>query len=128
SESLAEVFKHGTTMPLSELLHTSSEDLKSELHLILNAIVEGVCGIDHQGNCTCCNEALLKMIAIAASEIIGQNMHELVHHTKRNGAAYPAQECVFLEAVRTHRAIHIAGEFLWRKDGTCFPAECWCHP
>jgi two-component system, NtrC family, sensor kinase len=115
-------------MPLSELLHASGQGLKSELQLILNAIIEGVCGIDQQGNCTFCNEPLLKMFGYTASELIGQNMHALVHHSRRDGSPYPEEECVFLEAVRTNRAIHLVSEFLWRKDGSVFPAECWCHP
>ncbi len=114
-------------MPLSELLHTSAEDLKSELELILNSVVEGVCGIDRQGNCTFCNEALLKMTGYAASELIGQNTHQLLHHTRRDGSPYPGEECVFLKAVKANRAVHTSTEVLWRKDGSCFPAECWCH-
>ena len=115
-------------MPLSHALHSSSGDLKSELLLILNTIVEGICGIDGEGNGTFCNEAFLKMTGYDASEVIGQRVHRLVHHTLRDGSPYPSAACVFLEAVRERRAIHLPSELLWRKDGSCFPAECWCHP
>jgi PAS domain S-box-containing protein len=114
-------------MPLSQLLHTSREELQSELRLILDAVAEGVTGIDRLGNCTFCNDAFLRMTGFAASELIGLNMHALVHHSRRDGSPYPAEECVFLEAVKAGRSIHTI-EPVWRKDGTCFSAECWCHP
>jgi len=115
-------------MPLSGLLHTSREELQSELRLILDAVVEGVCGIDRQGNSTFCNDAFLRITGFTASELIGQNMHDLLHHTRRDGSPNPRQECVFMECVRTNRSLHTTTELLWRKDGTCFPSECWCHP
>jgi len=115
-------------MSLSGLLHSSREELQSELRLILDAVVEGVCGIDRQGNGTFCNDALLRMTGFTASELIGHNMHDLLHHTRRDGAPNPREECVFMECVRTNRSLHTTTELLWRKDGTCFPSECWCHP
>ena len=33
-------------MPLSQLLKTPDNELKAELQLILNAVVEGLCGLD----------------------------------------------------------------------------------
>ena len=30
--------------------------------------------------------------------------------------------------MHAHEATHVAGEILWRKDGTCFPANYWVSP
>jgi two-component system, NtrC family, sensor kinase len=115
-------------MPLSQLLKSSDSELKAELQLILNAVVEGLCGLDTEGNVTFCNEAFLKMTGYGAEEMIGSNFDELLHHPPPNGTQRAGQECAFRAAIKAGHAIHIVGEFHWRKDGSRFPAECWAHP
>jgi two-component system, NtrC family, sensor kinase len=115
-------------MSLSQLLESSGGELKAELQLILNAVVEGLCGLGTRGNVTFCNDALLKMTGYRAEEIIGSNLHELLHHSRRDGTKYPAEECAARNAIIARQPIHIKGEFFWRKDGTCFPTEYWAHP
>src|ERR1022692_4560817 len=115
-------------MPLSQLLQRSSGELQAELQLILNAVVEGLCGLDAQGNMTFCNDALLRITGYRADELIGNNTHALLHHSRLDGTKYPAEECCMGKALEARQEIHVVGEFLWRKDGTCFPAEYWGHP
>ncbi len=115
-------------MPLRQLLNSPARELKAELELILNAVVEGLCGLDAGGNVTFCNDALVKMTGYRTEEMIGNNLHELLHHSRSDGTKYPAEECAVRNAVIAHQAIHIAGDFFWRKDGTCFPTEYWARP
>ena len=74
-------------MPLSQLLKSFDSELKAELQVILNAIVEGLCGLDVQGNVTFCNDILLRMTGYRADEMIGSNLHELLHHSRRRKMA-----------------------------------------
>jgi two-component system, NtrC family, sensor kinase len=115
-------------MPLSQLLKSSNVELKAELQLILNAVVEGLCGLDANGRTTFCNDALLKMTGYQAEEFIGNNLHELLHHSRPDGTKYPIEECAFHNAMKAGEAIHIAVESFWRKDGTCFPVEYSMRP
>lgn len=115
-------------MPLRQVLKGFPGELNAELQLILNAIVEGLCGLDARGNVTFCNDALLKMTGYQTEELIGNNLHELLHPSRPDGTKYPAEECVFLKAMNAHQEIHIVGEFFWRKDGTRFPTEYWIRP
>ncbi len=103
----------------------SDEALSDELCAILDAVVEGVCGVDAKGNATFCNDALLKMTGYRAEEIVGKSLHELLHHSRPDGSRYPAEECVFRKAIEADQAAHAVGEVLWRKDGSCFPTEYW---
>ncbi len=114
-------------MPLSQSLKSERRELESELQLILNAVVEGICGLDAKGMVTFCNEALLKMTGYESAEMMGKNLHELLHHSRRDGTRYPLEECAASQAIRDQQEIHIEGEFFWRKDGTCFPTEYWAH-
>jgi PAS domain S-box-containing protein len=112
-------------MSLSPFEKSSGSELKAELQLILNAVVVGVCGLDTEGNATFCNEALLTMTGYQAEEVVGRNVHELLHHSRPDGTRYPAAECAFRKGIVARQATHVVGEFLWRKDGSCFPTEYW---
>lgn len=104
------------------------QNLNPEMQLILDAVVEGVCGIDADGKATFCNEAFLTMTGYCVDELIGHNMHLLLHHSRPNGAPIPMEECEFSKAVLAGRATRVVGESLWRKNGTCFPSEYWLRP
>jgi len=115
-------------MPLSHLLSRSSGELQAELQLILNAVVEGLCGLDANGKITFCNDALLRMTGFQTEELIGKSLHGMLHHSRPDGSKYPEEECALRRAVACQREIHASREILWRKDGSCFPAEYWAHP
>lgn len=115
-------------MPLSQLLKTPDSELKAELRLILNAVVEGLCGLDAEGKITFCNEALLKMTGYRTEEMIGSNFDRLLHDRSTDGKHYPKDKCAFQKAIEALQAIHSVGEFYYRKDGSRFPAECSAHP
>ena len=100
-------------------------NLKTERQPILDAVVEGICGVDAEGRATFCNDAVLEMTGYQEEEVVGQDLHALLHHTRPDGTRYPPEECAFREAIGANQPAHILGEFLWRKDGTCFPAEYW---
>ncbi len=111
--------------PLGE---KSEPTCSGELSAILDAVVEGVCGVDSEGNATFCNEALATMTGYRVEEIVGRNVHELMHHSRPDGSSYPAEECALHKAIDGHRPAHLANELLWRKDRTQFPAEYWMRP
>lgn len=115
-------------MPLTQLLKASNRDLQTEVRLILNAIIEGLCGLDAAGNVTFCNDAFLRVTGYRTEEVIGNSLHELIHHSRSNGTKCPAAECALVKAIPSHQPIHMLGEFLWRKDGTRFPAQYRAHP
>jgi len=61
-------------------------------------------------------------------ELIGKNMHELIHHTRADGTLLPVEECRIFRAFRTGEGVHVEDEVLWRANGTSFPVEYWSHP
>ena len=102
----------------------------SELtRLLLDSTAEAIYGIDLQGNCTLCNRASLKLLGYReAAELLGKNMHMLVHHARPDGTALPVEECRIYTAFRRGEGSHVDDEVLWRSDGTSFPAEYWSYP
>ena len=98
-------------------------------HLLLNSSGEGIYGVDLDGNCTFANPACLRILGFELDEdVLGKNMHDLVHHTLPNGDPYPMTECQIYRAFREGNGVHVDTEVMWRTDGTSFYAEYWSYP
>ncbi len=99
------------------------ERLNRRNELILNSAGEGIYGVDLNGNTTFINPAAQDMIGWSAKEILGRSQHAVMHHSRADGSAYPAEECRIYAAFRNGRVYHADDEVFWRKDGTFFPVE-----
>ncbi len=98
---------------------------RSELvNLLLDSAPGAMYGIDAEGNCTFCNPAGLRLLGYESSdEILGKKSHQLVHHTRPDGSAYPKEECPVFRSFRDGHDAHVEDELFWRKDGSSFPVE-----
>jgi PAS domain S-box-containing protein len=99
-----------------------------EINAILNAIQIGVYGVDAAGRCTFINKAALDMLGYLHEEVLGRNMHALIHHTYPDGTPYPESACPLLQTLESGRPMQLDNEMLWRKDGSFFNAEYSSHP
>lgn len=97
--------------------------------LILSSTGEPIYGIGLKGECTFCNSACLRELGYSAPEdLLGKNMHALIHHTRADGSAYSVKDCPIFKAFLRGEEVHVVDELLWRADGTQFPAEYWSYP
>ncbi|HVI09935.1 MAG TPA: PAS domain-containing protein [Candidatus Binatia bacterium] len=115
-------------MPLLQPLKGSPQELRSEMQLVLNSLAEGIVGVDGHGRATFCNQSLLRMTGYRASEIIGQPVHGLIHHSRPDGSPYPRTECPLRNALLSKAPVHSTREVIWRKDGTSIPVEYRAYP
>lgn len=107
----------------------SQQESEEKLRLLLDSTAEAMYGIDVNGICTFCNPASLTILGYRhANELIGQNIHELTHHSRTDGSPYPVAECRGYQTMHDGRGVHVDDEVLWRADGTKFPAEYWAYP
>ncbi|GEM_PF-6900349 len=96
---------------------------------ILDTTAEAIYGLDSEGNCTFCNASCLRILGLTEqSELIGKNMHQLIHHTHLDGSDYQLKDCVINQAILENKKCHVDSEIFFRPDGSCFPAEYWAHP
>ena len=94
--------------------------------LLLESAPEAIYGVDLAGDCTFCNAACLRLTGYDdVSELLGRNMHEVIHYAKPDGTPYPVQECSIYAGFLEQQVAHGDDEVLWRKDGTSFPVEFW---
>ncbi len=102
--------------------------LRHQNALILEAAGEGICGVDTTGNTLFINPAGAAMLGYSAGELTGRKFHDLCHHSRADGAPYPAEDCPAIVTPRDGLSRSIKNELFWRKDGTGFPVDYTCTP
>jgi len=108
-----------------DALKQSEEKFK----LLLNSAAEAIYGLDMNGNCTFCNQAAIELLGLEdENEVLGKNMHNIIHYAHADGSEYHMKECKVFQAFQEGKGTHIDDEVLWRRDGTSFPAEYWSYP
>ncbi len=106
-------------------LHESNQ----KLNTLLNSMAEGAYGVDTQDICTFVNQSFLTLLGFEhPDEVIGQHLHELIHHSHADGRPYPALECRMHKAYKLNQGIHVDEEVFWKKNGTSIPVEYWSQP
>ncbi|RRA48157.1 nitrogen regulation protein NR(II) [Acidipila sp. EB88] len=96
---------------------------------LLDSAGEGIWGVDLDGRCTFVNRSALAMLGYEdASELIGREMHAMVHHHYPDGSVYPSAECVVYNVFRKSHAVKNYVDHLFRKDGSLFWTELSAQP
>jgi len=78
--------------------------------------------------CTLINPAAAVMLGYGAEDLVGRNIHLLIHHRYPDGLQYPVSACPIQAALRSGTSITVDDEVFWRADGSAFPAEYRCEP
>lgn len=111
----AETFRAG----LIEWKRTESffAELERQNQLILNAAGEGIYGVNAEGKTTFVNRAAQTMLGWTSEDLLGKDIHSMIHHHHLNGDAYPSQQCPIYRSFRFEQVNRIEDEVFWRKDG-----------
>ncbi len=105
------------------------QESEAKIHLLLDSTAEAIYGIDMNGNCTFCNDACLWMLRYQHQDnLLGKNMHTLIHGKYADGTRFPVEECRIFQAFQNGKRMHVDDEVLWRSDDTFFAAEYWSFP
>ncbi len=107
----------------------SLQEKETRIRLLLESTAEGIFGIGVDGSCTFCNPAALRLLGHAREEdLLGRNIHQVVHASHADGSAYPDDTCPVLRTARSGKGARVLDEVFWRTDGTSFPVEYWSYP
>jgi PAS domain S-box-containing protein len=96
--------------------------------MLLESAGEGIYGIDLNGRCIFINQAGASLLGYCPDEVLGRNMHYLVHHSHANSDLMPVHDCRIFNAFREGRGCRVDDEVLWRRDGSSFAAEYASYP
>ncbi len=95
---------------------------------MLESTGDGIFGVDTDGRCVFINRAGAAMLGREAAQVLGANMHALIHHSHANGSHYAEGDCPIFNAFRAGLPCRIDREVLWRADGSSFHAEYASNP
>jgi PAS domain S-box-containing protein len=95
--------------------------LRRSYELLLNAVGEGLCGLDLEGRITFVNPAGLRMLGYENDELLGQDLAVL--------AERPASSSRDMkQKVSVNTTFRCQDQVFWRKDGSSFPIEYTSTP
>ena len=104
------------------------EDIERDNHLLLNAVGEGIYGVDTKGRTTFINPVAEELLNWTADELIGKEIHQVIHHSHENGSCYEKHCCPIYAAFQDGAIHRQVDEVFWRKDGTPIPVEYTSTP
>ncbi len=105
-----------------------ADRLSQDNEAIINAAGEGIFRSDLRGRLSYANPAALAMLGYSEDEVLGRGAHALFHHTRANGAPYPAAECPTRRSLIEGLTLRVTDEHFWRKDGTSFAVDYTSTP
>jgi len=104
------------------------ERLTKQMQALLDSTEAGFYGMDTDGNCTFINRAGARMLGYKPKELIGRQMHQIVHYRRRDGSKYPQNECPIFLASQRGKSAAADDEVFWKRDGTPVAVEYSTSP
>ncbi|HEV7887437.1 MAG TPA: EAL domain-containing protein [Acidimicrobiales bacterium] len=84
---------------------------------VLDASPEAIYGLSPDGNCLFANRMAAELFGYRREEMIGQDVHALVHHSRPDGSPIPHSDCSIAKAMHSGRT-YSAEEVFWHRDGS----------
>jgi len=110
-------------------LTEENERTLDRLSRLLEATTEGIYGLDANRRCTFINRAALQMLGIdSEGDVLGGDMHDLIHHSFPDGTEYPLAECPIVKTISMGEPLAADDELMFRSDGSTFPVSISAAP
>jgi PAS domain S-box-containing protein len=104
------------------------ERLTRQMQALLESTEAGFYGMDTAGNCTFINRAGARMLGYKPREMIGRQLHDLIHYRHQDGSPYPQDECPIFVASQQGKSAAADNEVFWKRDGTPLAIEYSTSP
>jgi len=124
------LYYEGTVENISErkLAEKKLLNERSKLELILDSAGDGIFGIDLEGKVTFINAEASRLLGFQEGELVGNDQHSIIHHSRADGTPYPIEDCPIHISLHDGKAHKRDDEVFWRKDGTSFQVEYASSP
>jgi diguanylate cyclase (GGDEF)-like protein/PAS domain S-box-containing protein len=107
---------------------TKMREAEEAMQLALQAAPVPTLLIGLDNRCSWLNGAAAALLGYEPDELIGQDLHDAIHHSHPDGTPFPAEECSRSRALKNHESLRVGDEVYWRKDGTSFPVDYQVEP
>ncbi|MBF0337527.1 MAG: PocR ligand-binding domain-containing protein [Nitrospirae bacterium] len=129
NQARAELERYKDQLELLVQQRTEQLQKSEELsRMLLISVAEGIFGVDADGVVVFINPAALRMLLYAEGELIGQNIHAMIHHACADGSPHDEEFCPMYKTNRYGIASQVDDDILWRKNGSYFRVEYSATP
>ena len=104
------------------------ERLNRQMAALLDSTEAGFYGMDTSGNCTFINKSGARMLGSKVKELLGKQMHSMIHYQHRDGRPYAQKDCPIFLASQRGRSASAEDEVFWRRDGSPLSVEYSTSP
>jgi PAS domain S-box-containing protein len=111
---------------LETLVEQRTEKLKEaeeQSRLLLESVTDGIFGVDAEGIITFINPSALHFLKYSHDELIGKEVHCLIHHSHADNTPYAIEDCPMYVSYTEGASLEASDEVLWCKDHTHIEVE-----
>ncbi len=127
-EVVARVRTHVKIHRLESELARRNSELEEENQQILNAVDEGIVGLDHDGRITLINPAASAISGWSAGDVIGERIHSLGLFEADRANSHSEQHTPAFQAYRLGQTVRRDQDWIYRHDGKAVPVSLTCSP
>jgi PAS domain S-box-containing protein len=105
----------------------AEEQLRYQLQLsrnITDKAADSIFVFDESGRITFINPEAERTFGFSAAELIGQPLHDKVHHHYPDGRPFPRQHCALEQVSTSENTARNKQDLFFRKDGSAVEVEC----
>ena len=91
---------------------------------LLDQIDTPIYAVNSKGECRRFNRAAERLFGYTQAEMLGRNLHEVLHGRRPDGSPYPQEECALVGVSRSGKFIRSVREVMWARAGEALPVDC----
>lgn len=96
--------------------------------IVMNQMLEGLFTLDERGQLTYMNAAASRILGWTVEDLLGKNMHDVIHFQREDGSPIPEEQCQLLKVRTEGRSIRMDDEVFTCKDGSMRPVSYSATP
>jgi len=127
-EVIARVETHLTIARLRTELAERNRQLEAANQPILDAVGDGIYGLDLDANITFANPAAMRLTGFPKESLIGHSVHELHLYARWDGSPYHFIETGIHQTLKQGIAKESESDVFWRHSGDHFAVSWTCTP
>lgn len=103
---------------------------KEKLEDIIHVTSEGFFTLDTKGTCISVNDKAVKLLGYdTKTELLGKNLHEMIHKRTNDTATDTLEDCLFQQAMKDNcGSVKNKEEIFWSKKGNLIDVIVNCDP